>query len=254
MATKKQNTIAPETLAAYDKIIKSINGIERKGDSMPYTSVNGHMFSFIAPDSTLTLRLPKEAREAFMLQHKTKLAEAHGAVLKEYVVVPAAVQTDTRLMKKYFLASYEYVSKLKPKTTAPKSAATVKKKVTTVKISNINSEVDAFIKKKNSPLTAEIQRVREIILQTSNKIEENIKWSAPTFVYKGNIASFFMNSKKHVSLMFHNGAAIPDKKGLLEGDGPVGRVAKFMDMNDIEKKKAALQSLIKEWIKLQDAK
>lgn len=117
---------------------------------------------------------------------------------------------------------------------------------------NKSSKVDDFLIKKKSPLTDEIQRVREIILEASNKVEEDIKWSAPTFLYKGNIASFYMNAKKHVSLMFHTGASIPDKYNLLEGSGNVSRVAKFLDMKDIEKKKKALQSLIKEWIKMKD--
>ena len=117
---------------------------------------------------------------------------------------------------------------------------------------NKNTVVDEFLKKKKNPLTAEIQRVREIILGTSDKVEECIKWSAPTFMYKGNIASFYMNAKQHVSLMFHTGASIPDKFGLLEGSGNVSRVAKFEDMKDIEKKKKALQSVIKEWIKMKD--
>ena len=101
-------------------------------------------------------------------------------------------------------------------------------------------------------MTAEIERVREIILETSDKIEETVKWSAPTFMYKGNIASFYMNSKQHVSLMFHTGATIPGKHEILEGEGNVSRVVKFANMKDIEKKKKALQSVIKEWIKLKD--
>jgi len=98
-----------------------------------------------------------------------------------------------------------------------------------------NPAVDELIRKKKNPLTPEIQRVREIILEASDKVEELVKWSAPTFMYKGNIASFYMNAKQHVSLMFHTGASIPDKFGLLEGEGNVSRVAKFVDMKDIEK-------------------
>jgi hypothetical protein len=115
-----------------------------------------------------------------------------------------------------------------------------------------NPAVDELIRKKKNPLTPEIQRVREIILEASDKVEELVKWSAPTFMYKGNIASFYMNAKQHVSLMFHTGASIPDKFGLLEGEGNVSRVAKFVDMKDIEKKKKAIQLIIKEWIKLKD--
>jgi hypothetical protein len=70
---------------------------------------------------------------------------------------------------------------------------------------NKNPQVDELLRKKKNPMTAEIERVREIILETSDKIEETVKWSGPTFMYKGNIASFYMNTKQHVSLMFHSG-------------------------------------------------
>ena len=117
---------------------------------------------------------------------------------------------------------------------------------------NKNPKVDEFLIKKNHPLTKEIEKVREVILSTDKGVEETIKWNSPTFMYKGNIASFFMNAKKFVSLMFHKGAFLKNEHGLLEGDGKEGRVARFMDMDDIEDKKGALQALIKEWIELQD--
>jgi uncharacterized protein YdeI (YjbR/CyaY-like superfamily) len=119
---------------------------------------------------------------------------------------------------------------------------------------NKNKIVDDYLKKKKHPLTEEIQRVREIILSTHKDIEETIKWSSPTFIYKGNMASYFMNAKKHVSLMFHKGAFINDNTGLLKGDGKEGRTAKFENMADIEKRKKDLQAVVKEWIKLQDGK
>jgi hypothetical protein len=118
---------------------------------------------------------------------------------------------------------------------------------------NINSAVDEFLEQKKHPMNAEIQRVREIILAADPKITETIKWSVPTFIYKGNIASYFMNAKNHVSLMFHKGAFINDKSGLLEGEGKEGRTARFTDMKDIEKKKKALEGVIKEWVRMQDA-
>jgi hypothetical protein len=117
---------------------------------------------------------------------------------------------------------------------------------------NVNAEVDKFLKAKKHPLTAEIQKVREIILQSDDKVVEVIKWSSPTFMYKGNIASFYMNAKGFVSLMFHKGAMIKDSGGLLEGEGKESRVARFSDLKDIERKKKALQTLIRNWIKFRD--
>lgn len=117
---------------------------------------------------------------------------------------------------------------------------------------NVNPAVDTYLQKKEHPMTAEIQRVREIILAADDRIEEAIKWSSPTFIYKGNIASFFMNAKKFVSLMFHKGALINDQSGLLDGDGKEARVARFENMDDIEQKKEALEGVIKAWIAMQD--
>src|SRR5215510_6957355 len=118
---------------------------------------------------------------------------------------------------------------------------------------NKNKEVDKFLVKKKHPMTDEMNRIREIILAVDDEIEEVVKWSAPTFMYKGNIASFFMNTKNSVSLMFHYGASIGDKSGLLEGNGKVARVARFADMKDIEKKKKKLEGVIRQWMKMRDA-
>ena len=111
---------------------------------------------------------------------------------------------------------------------------------------NINPAVDAYLEKKAHPLTPEIQRVREIILNAHPGIEETIKWSSPTFMYKGNMASYFMKAKKHVSLMFHKGAMIQEASGILEGDGKEGRSAKFFSMEDIEAKKEELEKEIED--------
>src|SRR5688572_18865985 len=54
-----------------------------------------------------------------------------------------------------------------------------------------------------------VLRIREVILEADPRIEECIKWQAPTFTFEGNLASFFPKSKQHASLMFHQGALIP---------------------------------------------
>lgn len=115
-----------------------------------------------------------------------------------------------------------------------------------------NPEVDRFLEKKNHPLHKEINAVREIILATDHRVSEEIKWNSPTFIYKGNIASFFLNAKSFVSLMFHKGAQIKDVHHLLEGDGKEGRVARFANLEEIKKKEKALEAIIREWIKMRD--
>ena len=114
-------------------------------------------------------------------------------------------------------------------------------------------EVDAWFAEYDNPQKAVVQAVREVILSADPRIEETIKWQAPTFVYKGNLASFFPKSKQHASLMFHTGARIPGDFPSLEGGGATGRMMKFTDMADVRRKRAELRRIVKAWIKLQDS-
>ena len=109
---------------------------------------------------------------------------------------------------------------------------------------NTNPDVEKLLEEKNHPLDAEIRRVREIILSADDRITEAVKWKSPTFIYKGNIASLYMNTKRFVNLMFHKGATINDRTGLLEGEGKETRFAKFQDTADIENKKPLLRPLL----------
>lgn len=114
-------------------------------------------------------------------------------------------------------------------------------------------EVDAWFDRYDNPQRELVLAVRDAILDADDRVTEVIKWQAPTFVYKGNIASFYPKTKTHASLMFHRGAALDDPDGLLEGEGDVSRVARFLDAGDLAAKREALQRLIREWIELRDA-
>ena len=84
---------------------------------MPYTSVNGHMFSLLTKEGSLVLRLSDEDREAFVRKYKTPPVVQYGAVLKEYVEIPDALLARTKDAGRFFDMSLRYVSALKPKPT-----------------------------------------------------------------------------------------------------------------------------------------
>jgi len=112
---KEMESVPLEKLALYEQLVETIPEVDRKGASMPYTSWNGHMFSFLAKDGALALRLPRESREEFLARYSTTLAEANGAVLKEYVFVPVDLLAKTQDLKPYFEISLAHVKTLKPK-------------------------------------------------------------------------------------------------------------------------------------------
>jgi hypothetical protein len=107
-------------IEVYERLIATQPGIERKGAKLPYTSMNGNMFSFLAEDGTLALRLAAADRTSFIERYRTAQHVAHGAVMKEYVDVPAALLEDTAALVPWFAASVAYAATLKPKPTTRK--------------------------------------------------------------------------------------------------------------------------------------
>ena len=107
----------------YEKLVATHAKAELKGDKIPYTSLNGHMFSALHKDGTVALRLPSPEREAFLKKYKTALVQQYGIVQKEYVVVPDKLLAKTAVLKPYFAASLAYVASLKPKPTSRKRKA-----------------------------------------------------------------------------------------------------------------------------------
>lgn len=117
---KPASPVPSDKLALYEKLVSTNPNIERKGATVPYTSLNGHMFSYLSKDGKLALRLPAEERAAFLQKYQAKLCEAYGRVQPEYVEVPDSLLASTRELKKFFDRSFEYVGTLKPKPTARK--------------------------------------------------------------------------------------------------------------------------------------
>lgn len=123
MSKSKKKSAAPAELTAlYDHLVSLVPEIERKGATMPYTSCNGHMFSFLSKEGEMGLRLPKAEREAFMEEHNAELSIQYGRVMKEYVAVPAPMLKDAERMKEYLEISLAYIKSLKPKPTKKKKS------------------------------------------------------------------------------------------------------------------------------------
>jgi hypothetical protein len=108
--------MASNKLELYKKLVSTNPSVELRGATVPYTSVNGHMFSYLSKEGKLELRLPSGEREAFLKKYKAGLCEAYGKVQPEYVEVPDSLLASTRELKKFFDSSYAWAASLKPTT------------------------------------------------------------------------------------------------------------------------------------------
>ena len=115
-----------------------------------------------------------------------------------------------------------------------------------------SAEVDAWFERYDNPMKEVVQRVRELVLGADPRMEECIKWQAPTFTYRGNLASFFPKSKQHASLMFHQGAKIPGTHPRLEGGGDTGRMLKIGSVKEANAAKRDIERIVKAWCEWRD--
>ncbi len=116
MATKKVITnISQDKLDIYKNLIGTNPKIEMKGATVPYTSFNGHMFSYFEKDGTFGLRLSEKPREEFLKKYKTTLFVSYGIIKKEFVLVPDKLFFNIKEFKPWFDMSFDYVKSLKAK-------------------------------------------------------------------------------------------------------------------------------------------
>jgi hypothetical protein len=123
MAKPAAGAVPLDKLELYEKLVATNPNVERKSATVPYTSLNGHMFSYLSKQGKVALRLPAGEREAFLKKYKAKLCEAYGTVQPEYVEVPDSLLSSTQELKTFFDCSYAYVGSLKPKLRAKKGSA-----------------------------------------------------------------------------------------------------------------------------------
>ncbi len=148
-------------------------------------------------------------------------------------------------------------------TRPPKRVKPAARKTTSVKAARARTkkpvdgtkDVDEYLRKLKHPLKAEMEAVRSIIRHANGKLAERIKWNAPSFYYRADMAAFNPRATGFVQVIFvfPKGMVVQDEPGLLHGLWKDRREARFYDMNDVLSKRSALERVVNEWVALVDA-
>lgn len=104
-------------LTAYAALVASIPELELKGKKMPYTSMNGNMFSFLTPEGLLCFRLATTDCKAFLEAYDAEPVKQYGSVMRDYVGVPDAVLEDAVALNNLFIQCVTNAKSLKAKPT-----------------------------------------------------------------------------------------------------------------------------------------
>jgi len=78
-----------DALARYRAVVDASENGEVKGAKNPYTSRNGHMFSFLDAQGTMALRLSPEMEAEFRMSYDSGPVVQYGRTMRGYSSVPS---------------------------------------------------------------------------------------------------------------------------------------------------------------------
>ena len=106
-----------------------------------------------------------------------------------------------------------------------------------------NAEVEQYVEGLEPHQKKLVLEMREAVLSTDDRIKEGIKWGSVAFFNNSNICGYRV-AKKHVTLLFMEGASLNDKYGILAGNGAKARTYKAVEGDEINA--AALSDLVQQ--------
>ena len=123
---------------------------------------------------------------------------------------------------------------------------------------SLNDDVTNFLDELNHPLRLEIEFLRQIILNSNNRLSENIKWNGPNYCFEEqDRITMKIHPTKQIQLIFHRGAKkliqpkeklIDDRSGLLVWKENDRAFASFKNLHAIKKGESDLERTINNWI------
>lgn len=110
----------PDALERYAAVVQGA-GEPVKGAKNPYTSRNGHMFSFLDREGAMALRLPEELADEFLSRYESGPVMQYGSVMRGYVSIPDELLSDPAELGSWFTKAYDWIGTLEPKPTKKQS-------------------------------------------------------------------------------------------------------------------------------------
>lgn len=106
----------PEALERYTTVVQQAGAVV-KGAKNPYTSRNGHMYSFLDKEGAMALRLSDELADGFLDTYESGPVIQYGSVMRGYVSIPDALLRDPAQLGPWFEKAHEWIGTLAPKAT-----------------------------------------------------------------------------------------------------------------------------------------
>ena len=114
-------------------------------------------------------------------------------------------------------------------------------------------QVNDWMDKLDASFKPSINAVRKIIKTAAAKLNERIKWNAPSYYYKEDIVTFGpTKAKDKIILVFHHPNIVKISSELLEGNYKDRRLVYLNSMKEIKDAQKELERIVKESVAMID--
>ena len=211
---------------------------------VPTFTLNGNLVHFAAYKNHIGFYPAPSAIEAF----KKELSVYKGAKgsVQFSIDKPLPLALISKIVK-------FRVKENEAKTNGEKNLKPVAKKGGSKKLTD-NEQVKEYLSQLPPSQKKDIEAVRKIIKRASSKLNERIKWNAPSYYYKEDIVTFGPYKTHKLLLVFHHPLIVKIKSTLLEGDYKDRRLMHFKDKADAEANQKELTRILNELLNMIDKK
>lgn len=106
-------------------------------------------------------------------------------------------------------------------------------------------ELEIYLKSLKHPMRKQIDELRKIILSVDKRINERVKWNAPSYYMNEDFLTFNLRDPSLVHLIFHHKSIDSFQSEIFEGDYKGRRMVFFREAGDVKAKKKELVRIIK---------
>jgi hypothetical protein len=111
-------------------------------------------------------------------------------------------------------------------------------------------QVESYLSQLDYPLKDVVEALRQVILTSSEKLNERIKWNAPSYFTNVDLLTINLRSTEFVMIVFHHVSIVEIRSPELKGDYKDRRLMYFHGMNEVVEKTITLRNIIKEYLSL----
>lgn len=120
-----------------------------------------------------------------------------------------------------------------------------------------SAAVDALMEDLDHPYKNALQALRALILSMDSRIQEEVKWNAPSFFIDDHFATFKLRPLNSIQLVLHTGAKVkahphpfevPDPQSLLKWPAKDRCILTLNTAEEATLKSDAVAAIIRAWI------